>query len=177
MGDTAVLRAHEGGIAALANGDLARLRQVIRRFELFERRNPVKPEQRWEAFVWWCTHLSGLAITVSRHKQQMARLRADLAGLGMWLAVVGDKRRGARRLDFTVGCGRDVAGSGFIAAGLLPRGVRSGDVLLVTISRPRCQRCGCTNERACPGGCSWVAPTLCSTCWPYVSRRRKARRV
>lgn len=27
-----------------------------------------------------------------------------------------------------------------------------------------CHRCGCTNAAACPGGCSWVAPDLCSQC-------------
>lgn len=27
-----------------------------------------------------------------------------------------------------------------------------------------CKKCGCTNERACPGGCYWVKPDLCSTC-------------
>jgi hypothetical protein len=27
-----------------------------------------------------------------------------------------------------------------------------------------CQYCGCTEEAACPGGCSWVAPGVCSVC-------------
>lgn len=27
-----------------------------------------------------------------------------------------------------------------------------------------CWRCGCTETRACRGGCSWVAPRLCSAC-------------
>jgi hypothetical protein len=29
-----------------------------------------------------------------------------------------------------------------------------------------CSSCGCTDERACEGGCSWVTPTLCSACAP-----------
>ena len=31
----------------------------------------------------------------------------------------------------------------------------------------RCIACGCTNERACPGGCSWVShrPPKCSACF------------
>lgn len=29
-----------------------------------------------------------------------------------------------------------------------------------------CRTCGCTVERACEGGCSWVAPALCSNCRP-----------
>jgi len=27
-----------------------------------------------------------------------------------------------------------------------------------------CRACGCTDNRACPGGCSWVEPDLCSAC-------------
>lgn len=27
-----------------------------------------------------------------------------------------------------------------------------------------CRICGCTDERACPGGCTWVGPDLCSAC-------------
>ncbi len=27
-----------------------------------------------------------------------------------------------------------------------------------------CRECGCTDERACPGGCSWVEEDLCSAC-------------
>lgn len=30
----------------------------------------------------------------------------------------------------------------------------------------RCSVCGCTDDRACPGGCSWVDASLCSTCAP-----------
>lgn len=26
----------------------------------------------------------------------------------------------------------------------------------------KCRFCGCTDERACPGGCAWVAPGVCS---------------
>lgn len=31
----------------------------------------------------------------------------------------------------------------------------------------RCIACGCTQERACPGGCSWVSvnPPKCSACY------------
>lgn len=29
-----------------------------------------------------------------------------------------------------------------------------------------CRMCGCTTDRACDGGCSWVAPALCSSCRP-----------
>lgn len=33
----------------------------------------------------------------------------------------------------------------------------------------RCRVCGCTDERACPGGCVWAEPSLCSRC----ARRRR----
>jgi len=40
---------------------------------------------------------------------------------------------------------------------------------------PACRICGCTEESACPGGCSWVEDPagkgeLCSTCLPLVTR-------
>lgn len=28
----------------------------------------------------------------------------------------------------------------------------------------RCRLCGCTDNHACPGGCWWVEPDLCSAC-------------
>lgn len=28
----------------------------------------------------------------------------------------------------------------------------------------RCRVCGCTDARACPGGCWWVEDDLCSSC-------------
>jgi hypothetical protein len=27
-----------------------------------------------------------------------------------------------------------------------------------------CARCGCSETRACSGGCCWATPTLCSRC-------------
>lgn len=27
-----------------------------------------------------------------------------------------------------------------------------------------CRGCGCTDARACPGGCSWAQPGLCTVC-------------
>jgi len=27
-----------------------------------------------------------------------------------------------------------------------------------------CRECGCTDDRACEGGCHWVEPDLCSQC-------------
>lgn len=33
-----------------------------------------------------------------------------------------------------------------------------------------CRGCGCTDDRACPGGCSWLEPGLCSSCGPDAVR-------
>lgn len=33
----------------------------------------------------------------------------------------------------------------------------------------QCRECGCTDNAACPGGCSWVGLDLCSDCAVDVS--------
>lgn len=35
-----------------------------------------------------------------------------------------------------------------------------------------CRVCGCTDFRACPGGCSWVEDDLCSACYVPSRKRR-----
>ena len=30
--------------------------------------------------------------------------------------------------------------------------------------KQKCIECGCTDARACVGGCSWIAPNYCSRC-------------
>lgn len=39
-----------------------------------------------------------------------------------------------------------------------------------------CMVCGCTEDDACEGGCSWVATFLCSACDPTAKRPRKRGR-
>ena len=36
----------------------------------------------------------------------------------------------------------------------------------------RCRECGCTDTRACDGGCFWVEPELCSQCSVPLLRQR-----
>ena len=31
-------------------------------------------------------------------------------------------------------------------------------------TEPVCRVCGCTEDNACPGGCYWIEPDLCSAC-------------
>lgn len=33
----------------------------------------------------------------------------------------------------------------------------------------RCRVCGCTDNQACPEGCWWVEPDLCSSCAPAAA--------
>ena len=35
-----------------------------------------------------------------------------------------------------------------------------------------CRVCGCTDARACDGGCRWVGDDICSTCDPVATRRQ-----
>ena len=44
------------------------------------------------------------------------------------------------------------------------------DLKLMGAMEQSCRVCGCTNQHACPGGCSWVEMDLCSAC----DRRLKA---
>ena len=42
----------------------------------------------------------------------------------------------------------------------------------------RCTCCGCTDERACPGGCSWLIKhpvAVCSACAPGTRLKRALR--
>ena len=40
----------------------------------------------------------------------------------------------------------------------------------------RCRVCGCTDEHACEGGCSWVEPGLCSRCVGRTTPEEKPKR-
>lgn len=35
---------------------------------------------------------------------------------------------------------------------------------MTTATSRTCRHCGCTDDQACPQGCSWVEPDLCSSC-------------
>jgi hypothetical protein len=40
---------------------------------------------------------------------------------------------------------------------LVGQGIDLGD-------EPRCRECGCSDSLACPQGCGWTQPDLCSAC-------------
>jgi hypothetical protein len=52
----------------------------------------------------------------------------------------------------------------FALEGITPES--SADYLAAAAQEgPRqCRRCGCTDDRACSGGCYWVSADLCSRC-------------
>ncbi|MDD3230486.1 MAG: hypothetical protein PHE09_14900 [Oscillospiraceae bacterium] len=37
----------------------------------------------------------------------------------------------------------------------------------------KCRVCGCTWDHACPGGCYWVEPDLCSKCAEKLQRKEE----
>ena len=46
---------------------------------------------------------------------------------------------------------------------ILPK-LRTIEELIRPEEKQKCRVCGCTWERACPGGCYWVEHDLCSAC-------------
>lgn len=42
------------------------------------------------------------------------------------------------------------------------------------VSQP-CSICGCTDERACPGGCYWYAPGVCTACAKKKGQMRRTK--
>lgn len=44
------------------------------------------------------------------------------------------------------------------------------DKMISFIGDGVCRVCGCTDGRACPGGCYWVEPDLCSACYEQRNR-------
>lgn len=53
--------------------------------------------------------------------------------------------------------------------------IRPGGKFVFTLDGT-CRVCGCSNDRACPGGCVWAEPNLCSRCalGRALPRRRRS---
>ena len=51
----------------------------------------------------------------------------------------------------------------------------TGQAMARALKGPRCRHCGCTEMNACPGGCSWVKPDVCSnpSCVAKEARRKR----
>lgn len=47
------------------------------------------------------------------------------------------------------------------------------DVISKSTSISTCRICGCTDDHACKGGCSWISPDLCSKCANKTKVKKK----
>lgn len=90
-----------------------------------------------------------------------------------WLGVhplaerVVDDDRAARALELLANhAGKTLQIS--VQPGEVRRAIETHAALLAAASPGvrRCRVCGCTDDRACPGGCWWAGPDLCTACDP-----------
>lgn len=65
---------------------------------------------------------------------------------------------GWRTDPFPTSVGADVAMSAHL------ENTHGSELECVAVDVRACRVCGCTDDRACPGGCSWVDDDLCSAC-------------
>jgi hypothetical protein len=69
-------------------------------------------------------------------------------------------------------CGQEFRGPGGLLATCLAAMRKDGDGEYfcpacdgqAQLGQRRCWKCGCTDDRACLGGCYWVSDDLCSRC-------------
>lgn len=96
-----------------------------------------------------------------------ARLRALQEYPGRWARWPG------RSTNSPAASTRSVAhhAGGLAGSYTLRTSIAPGDVTLICArwiapvpGGPACRACGCTDNRACPGGCEWVEADLCSNC-------------
>lgn len=48
----------------------------------------------------------------------------------------------------------------------MPALMRAKKAIETRVAAGACRLCGCTDDHACPAGCYWVEPNLCSACAP-----------
>lgn len=74
-----------------------------------------------------------------------------------WLEFMANRRGGILLHDGSEG--------GRLGLGLRPGKVRGTlREAIHAAMQGTCRICGCTQTQACPGGCYWVEPDLCSAC-------------
>lgn len=80
-----------------------------------------------------------------------------------WLEMMAERRGGILLHDGSEG--------GRLGIGLRPgRSRRTLRQAIRAAMKGTCRVCGCTQAQACPGGCYWVEPDLCSTCARVIDR-------
>ncbi len=83
------------------------------------------------------------------------------AEVGAWLDAAAG--RAAEHASVDLGAKLDAS----VVAALPEKVVGPGVPLAVpSLIGQVCRACGCSEDDACCGGCSWVAPDLCSKCAP-----------
>jgi hypothetical protein len=109
-----------------------------------------------ELFVFACTDSHGDEGIIAKRTHD-----------GQWVPLVCAD---VERVDIHRQAAQDVADRYGLTVRLLRFTTRTElEVLTPAPAAPRavggrCRVCGCTDGRACPGGCAWVAPDLCSAC-------------
>ena len=53
---------------------------------------------------------------------------------------------------------------GIVTAAIATVAMEAREQLLGASGERTCSGCGCSDSRACPGGCVWATETLCSRC-------------
>lgn len=89
---------------------------------------------------------AALLLVVSQEAQDIAIDRAPTPVLQRWERA---EQIAHRLLVEAIPCDADLYEDG---PDLAPLGIRA------------CRQCGCTDDHACEGGCSWVEDDLCSAC-------------
>ena len=149
--------------------EAAKFERILKCWTEYKRGRLLSPEEEQLAFAHWLLRLSGLVISTDVHLRRIRQLQEEAQGDRQVLLIVGATARGQREFKLANGTSAEHLGTGLCQANALPGYAAKGDVLLLTSSEPQCRNCGCTNSRACAGGCKWVQPNLCSRCQP---RRR-----
>lgn len=103
-----------------------------------------------------------------RPRQVLVALEADLEGAVVSVVRGEEHRADAAVFDWSPVVGQPSAPTLLIDDAALRR-IRTVSGLDPAPMHVRsCAICGCTDERACPGGCGWATDDLCSRCAPVA---------
>ena len=97
-----------------------------------------------------------------KHPEKKAVMAKNGRSMGFCEECLADRARKTNRIKKS----KSEGGNGHLSmAG------RFRDTALTPPAKVRtCRVCGCTDEHACPGGCSWVQEDLCSACQEELER-------
>lgn len=167
MGTVGGLR-HGTRILAMSNDDPA-LEAILNLWHEHLRRKPIPDEDiagLIRSFFYWLA-LNGHVVTTSAHKEALARLRADLAGDRTVFIKLSARKDGFNATFFDAPHGRNI-GSAILYKRALPSYAEVDELLIASIARPVCSKCGWTDERKDDVRRFWMMHDrglcLCSDC-------------